>query len=71
MIANLIALWVPEAYLAWVDYRRDAMTFSRMEMDLIKINLDNWLPSDALLTQHKHMTLREITEFKQKLGWTE
>lgn len=65
IIANLIALWVPEAHRAWVDYRRDAVTFSRMEMDLIKANIH------SLWTDHKDMTTREIKEFKAKLGWTE
>lgn len=70
MIASLIAAWVPEAYQAWVDYRRDAVTFSRMEMDLLRANMTDAIQF-GLWTDHRAMTTREITEFKQKLGITE
>ena len=45
---------------AFEDYGRDAVTFSRQEMDIIKDNLNNIVATDRL-------TGREETEFLEKI----
>lgn len=65
LIEDLVQKWVPEAYRAWVDYRRDAVTFSRMEMDLISKGLTGLEWADDL----KGLSGREIAEFHAKIGF--
>lgn len=62
VIASLISRWVPHAHEAWVDYKRDAVTFSRMEMRVLREMVehsDSAMPSD--------MSPREWREFVSKI----
>ena len=72
VIATLISQWVPHAHEAWVDYKRDAVTFSRMEMAALRAILSahsimlngedrEWLAGEGL-------GKREITEFMAKVA---
>lgn len=62
-ICKMVDQWVPSAFGAWVDYKRDAVTFSRMELDLIRNIADQ-----ITFVDHRDMTMREVTEFKAKVG---
>ena len=69
MIATLISQWVPHAHEAWVDYNRDAVTFSRMEIELLR----HLLASNAGVPRHiAHdmvgLSKREMTEFMAKVA---
>ncbi len=74
LICDLVQRWVPAAYQAWVDYRRDAVTFSRMEMLALKDALGNLLcgasfksACDDEYMAGLEMSSREISEFFAKL----
>ena len=69
VIATLTSQWVPHAHEAWVDYKRDAVTFSRMEIELLR----HLLASNAGVPQHiAHdmvgLSKREMTEFMAKVA---
>lgn len=66
LICTLVAQWVPAAYEAWVDYRKEAVTFSRMEMEALRGVLN-----DGVVLRPVGMSQREVTEFRAKMGWTE
>ena len=68
VIATLISQWVPHAHEAWVDYKRDAVTFSRMEIELLR----HLLATNAGVPQHiapdmVGLSKREMTEFMAKV----
>ena len=63
-IESIVAKWVPFAYQAWVDYKRDAQTFSRMEMQVLRTYLT---PTDCAHLAQTKMSKREIEEFLRKL----
>lgn len=44
-IAKIVAAWVPACYQAFVDYKQEAIHFSKQEAGA----LGDWLPGDALL----------------------
>jgi thymidylate synthase (FAD) len=46
IIQALVEMWTPATYRAWVDYRRDAVTFSRMEMDALRRWIAATYPTD-------------------------
>lgn len=60
---------VPAAYRAWVDYSKEAHTFSRQELTLIRVMLKAYEErgGDLHLTE-EGMTVREINEFRAALG---
>lgn len=62
-IGRIVADWVPNAYEAWVDYQRDAVTFSRLEMIALRQLLD-W----GKLDQPEGMSDRELKEFALKIN---
>ena len=70
LIASLVRTWVPEAYRAWVDYRRDAVSFSRMEMEVIREMAADILNIGLIPKAHEGLSGRELSEFRVKLGWT-
>lgn len=45
-IAAIVADWVPDAYEAWVDYQRDALTFSRLELETLRTVLATGQPPE-------------------------
>lgn len=68
VIAELVNQWVPLAHEAWVDYRQQAETFSRMEMEVVRevfarsgLQMVEKFPNDA-------MSQREWSEFRAKVG---
>ena len=75
-IADLVAMWVPQAFKAFVDYRLGGEQFSMKEMkalqDLLKmyINLDYIEPPEfAVFTDDYGLSKREATEFIKKVGF--
>lgn len=73
-IANIVKLWVPHAWEAFVDYRLEAVTFSRMEMialrELIAVYQDPemlYTKLEGFVNEEKMkeagMSKREIKEF--------
>lgn len=66
-IAEMVADWCPVAYEAWVDYRRDAVPFSRIEMELLRgaVNLERL---EYTLETEAGLSKREKIEFLAKLG---
>ena len=63
LICDLVNRWVPEAFRAWVDYRRDAVTFSRMEMGALREFVHS-----GTIPKIEGASVREATEFLTKLG---
>lgn len=70
IIADLVSRWVPHAHEAWVDYKRDAVTFSRMEMEVLKHLLRyGYDGGDVCIESDKvGMSKRERSEFLTKIG---
>jgi len=74
-IAEIVKLWVPHAWDAFVDYRLEAVTLSRMEFEVLREYIytvkDDLTMNDAFVImrkneQHPGMSKREITEFLEK-----
>lgn len=64
-IANLVQTWVPHAFEAWVDYQRDAVQFSRMEMAILKDAFRGYQISPKV-ADAVGLTKREIADFAKK-----
>ena len=68
-ICNFVSSWCPAAYEAFVDYRLEAETFSRMEMEALRdIISTTSFARDKVLPFPEGMTKRESTELAKKLG---
>jgi len=70
-IAKIVEDWCPIIWEAFVDYRLEAVTFSREEVKYIRerIAMDGLdLPNDDELTAKTHFSYRERGEFLLKLG---
>lgn len=68
-IERLVWRWVPKSFSAYVDYKRDAVTFSRMELQVLrKLLLGS--DSDAITTMMNELgcSKREIGEFLSRLA---
>jgi len=77
VIEDIVTRWVPHAFEAYVDYRRDAVTFSRMEIAALRQWISDTWPDDPeyggfgpvdCLTGD--LSKRELAEFVQKLQRT-
>lgn len=69
LIADLVSKWVPIAHEAWVDYKRDAVTFSRMEMEMLRCVLAaNEVQKGYFTTGWDGLSKREFAEFLAKLA---
>lgn len=68
-ICDMVQEWVPHAFAAWVDYRRDAVTFSRMEMEAIRAMAEDIRNLDLAPKLPCGMSDSELAEFRAKLGW--
>ncbi|MDX5412838.1 MAG: FAD-dependent thymidylate synthase [Rhodobacterales bacterium] len=69
-ICEIVKQWVPHAWEAFEDYRLLGAQFSRMELDALKILLDdniNHIGTDEVLAG-VGLSKREQTEFLQKIG---
>lgn len=66
IMETLVKKYFPITYEAFVDYSRDAYLCSRMEVDVIRWALQNFVAVGTLETVFKEagMSKREITEFK-------
>lgn len=70
-IAKIVEDWCPIIWEAFVDYRLEAVTFSREEVKFIRdrIACDGLdLPSDKELNEQTSLSTRERAEFLIKLG---
>lgn len=63
VIEGLVARWVPIAFEAYVDYRRDAVKFSRMEMELLR----HWAAVAGHIPRLESLSEREQAELVAKL----
>ena len=63
-MADFIKQLYPVAYKAFEDYQLNAVKFSAMEMELVKM----CIPNPGNLAKPDSMTKREWNEFKSKLG---
>ena len=61
-LAQLVALWVPDAYEAFVDYQLESASFSRMELAALRALLKGETPDLAALG----LSAREQAEFKRR-----
>ena len=76
VILDEIATHFPLTYKAWVDYKKDAVRFSKKEMDCLKNMLQDgdpgWTIKDFLESLDSdlkaNLTNREWQEFKEKLN---
>lgn len=74
VIEGLVARWVPLAFEAYVDYRRDAVKFSRMEFEALRRWIAATWPEDPEyggagpvdLLADIGVSDRELSEFKAK-----
>jgi thymidylate synthase (FAD) len=69
-ICDIVRTWVPFAYRAFEDYRLHAATFSRMEIEALKVYFSSWKPdreSDGW-PEPEGMSERETMEFFRKIG---
>tara|TARA_Y100000310_G_scaffold52720_1_gene48401 strand:+ start:293 stop:1270 length:978 start_codon:yes stop_codon:yes gene_type:complete len=79
VIEQMVADWLPVSYEAWVDYQKEAHTFSRMEMNLIRelmehvhggtfglLTKDRW--TSWVKESAPEMSQRERREFRLALG---
>jgi len=62
-IGDVVKAWVPDAWEAFIDYRFEAKTFSRMELDALRAMLAGQTPDLKALG----LTSREIGEFEAKI----
>lgn len=68
VIEDIVARWVPHAFDAYVDYRRDAVTFSRMEIAaLAQFIPDAWIGNMQERLLELGASAREQTEFAAKI----
>lgn len=72
-IASVVSGWVPVAYEAFVDYRKKAVTFSRMEIECIRTileanDIDSDVLSESLLAIDFGLSKRERAELLTKLA---
>jgi len=63
-LAELVRRWVPNAYEAFVDYRLEAASLSRMEIEALRTLLTGGTPDFTALG----MSAREKAEFEQRFG---
>ena len=63
-ILSIVKAWVPITYEAFVDYRQEAMLFSRAELALLKC----LLRGESITQTGSGLTPREWREFQTKIG---
>lgn len=64
VLENIVREWVPNVWQAFVDYTKESVKFSRMELAILKkalasCNVENYDMSE--------LSKREVNEFKQKI----
>lgn len=73
LIADLVRQWTPAAHQAWVDYQRDAVTLSRMELEVLR-KMISGVPMTSISSMMNHLPFvvskREVDEFLKKMGIT-
>ena len=66
VMLQLVKRWVPMAYRAFVDYRLEAQTFSRQEMDVLRELMAS--SSTVPYEVPEGLSAREWREFRTKVG---
>ena len=70
ILNEIVKVWVPEIYEAFIDYIKEATTFSKQEMEVLRSCIspacNKELFEDKL--KAKGVSGREITEFLNKIG---
>lgn len=66
-IAKIVEATVPIAYEAFVDYRLEAVTFSRLELKILNTMVQNKIPSFEEMLE-LGLTKREVEEFLTKIS---
>lgn len=66
-IAKIVQDWCPIIWEAFVDYRLEAVTFSREEAQFIRATVQRDPPDEASLLTHTNLSKREVAEFLAKL----
>ncbi len=71
-IGKIVEAWVPDAYQAFLDYQQNAVTFSALEMEILrgiaaKVLQDDGLISDDLVSPNTSLSKREAAEFLAKI----
>lgn len=71
-IGKIVEAWVPDAYQAFLDYQQNAVTFSALEMEILrgiaaKVLRDDGLVSDDLVPPNTSLSKRETQELIAKL----
>jgi len=69
-IAKIVQDWCPIIWEAFVDYRLEAVTFSREEAQFIRATVQRDPPDEASLLAHTNLSKREVAEFLAKLETT-
>lgn len=66
---NLVSLWCPHAYEAFVDYQIEGKKFSRLEMKIIRDIMGDHLKGDTTdyLMKKYDLPKREVVEFLAKM----
>jgi thymidylate synthase (FAD) len=67
IIAKIVQATVPIAYEAFVDYRLEAVTFSRLELKILNTMVQNKIPSFEEMLE-LGLTKREVEEFLTKIS---
>lgn len=66
IIEDIVKIWVPAVYRAYMDYRKASASFSREQMNVVKDALDNGgtlkAQSDTGLTAREYRELLELLE---------
>lgn len=58
----------PIAYKAWIDYVKDAKTFSKQEIEILRKIINSEKAKELIYGERLELTSREIDEFKDILG---
>jgi len=66
-IAKIVALWVPQTWKAFEDYKLNAVTLSALEIEAIRNGVDGWLNTRIAYQELEKLSPRELREFKAKL----
>lgn len=74
ILEQIVKVWVPDIYEAFIDYVMEAETFSRQEMDIIKkvmymaVTQSKFVPHIKEELTENGVSKREIAEFLTKIG---
>ena len=69
ILHEIVKVWVPEVYEAFVDYIKEATTFSKQEMEVLKSYLSPAISNESITEslEKKGVSKREAIEFIKKV----